>query len=187
MPRKNAEANTQDAALSESADSERVAYELGMLLAPTIAEEDVAGVVTAIKDVLERHGASGLSDSVPVKKPLAYGMRHETPGTRVRVNQGYFDWVKFECAASRIEALAQELKTDERIVRFLFVHAPKEVVALPPKRLRSSVLLRRPLTETLAPATAGGVPGEPTAAATPPAPAMTDEELDRTIAELIIE
>ena len=181
MPRikKSDQAKTADV---EDRDPDELAiYELGYLLMPTIAEEDVAGVVTSIKDVLAGQGGSGFLDGFPTKRSLAYEMRRETAGGRTRVNQGYFGWVKFQCARARVEALAQELKKDERIVRFLFVHAPKEVVALPPKRLRSS-LLRRPLGDKLlksAEETAG--------ISAPVVPAMTDEELDRTIEELIIE
>lgn len=181
MPRTKEKGKEKSIAVADVDPDELVSYELGYLLVPTIAEEDVAGVVTSIKDVLEGQGGSGFVDGFPVKKPLAYEMRRETAGGRVRVNQGYFGWVKFACESSRVEAIAEVLKKDERIVRFLCVHAPKEVVAMPPKRLRSS-LLRRPLGEKLLKPVEG-------AAATPavPLPAMTDEELDRTIEELIIE
>ncbi len=181
MPRKKEEGKGKPTDSAESDVDELVSYELGYLLMPTIAEEDVAGVVTSIKDVLEGQGGSGFVDGFPAKKPLSYEMRRETAGGRVRVNQGYFGWVKFACESSRVEAIAQVLKKDERIVRFLFVHAPKEVAVLPPKRLRSS-LLRRSFGEKLL------QPAEGAAAA--PAvslPAMTDEELDRTIEELIVD
>ena len=181
MPRTKKSDQAKTADIEDRDPDELAIYELGYLLMPTIAEEDVAGVVTSIKDDLEGQGGRGFVDGFPTKKPLAYEMRRETAGGRVRVNQGYFGWVKFQCARECVEALAVELKKDERIVRFLFIHAPKEVVALPPKRLRSS-LLRRPLGEKLL------KPAEETVGVSvPPVPAMTDEELDRTIEELIIE
>ena len=171
--------------MAEGENDELVSYELGYILLPTIAEEEVAGTVTSIKDALERAGAMGFVDGFPTKRPLAYEMQHGEAGKRVRVSQGYFGWVRFQCASAQTDAIVRELKKDERIVRFLFIEAPKEVVALPPKPLRSSLLLRRPTIDRTVPETAESILG--TVPATPPKPTMTDEELDRTIEELIVE
>jgi ribosomal protein S6 len=49
-------------------------YELGYLLAPSIAEEQVAGEVQNIKSVLDKFEAITITEDFPKLRPLAYMM-----------------------------------------------------------------------------------------------------------------
>jgi ribosomal protein S6 len=172
----------EDSTAVETDVVDRAKYELSYILAPTIAEEDVAAAMTGIKDALEGRGAVGLSDSFPARRPLAYEMRLEAGGNRALVREGYGGTLALECLPARVADIMQDLRADQRLIRFLFTRAQKAVPVFAPRRLRSSLLRRPPGEKILQPSPQAA--GEQ---AQTPVPAMTDEELDRTIEELIVE
>ena len=60
MAKKKIEDNT-----NEEVESRLDVYEVGYLLVPTIAEENVGGEVTTLKDNLSSNGASFISEEFP--------------------------------------------------------------------------------------------------------------------------
>lgn len=63
---------------NEEVESRLDIYEVGYLLVPTIAEENVGGEVTTLKDNLSSNGASFISEEFPKFIDLAYEMSRLT-------------------------------------------------------------------------------------------------------------
>ena len=108
-------------------------YEIGYLMVPTIAEENVGGEVTAFKDMLTGYGVAFVSDEYPKMMELAYEMTTMIANKKVKFNHGYFGWVKFECTRSAIGEIKIALDKSEKFVRYLIVKTVREST-LAPKR-----------------------------------------------------
>ncbi len=163
-------------------------YEVGYLIAPTGAENEVSREVTAIKDILEREQVAVISEEFPRFRPLSYPMRKrkrlaaslpahnaqaggsaQAGGYDVYTN-GYFGWVKFEADGARVERIDQSLRQQPEVLRYLIVKTVREntlAVQRPP---------RPPRTEQ-----------KGTQKSTPVSAPVSEAELDKSIEKLIAE
>lgn len=114
-------------------ESKMSVYEIGYILVPTIAEENVGSAVTALKDMLSANGASFISDEYPKMMELAYQMERDIENKKTKFTTGYFGWVKFEIPASAIGAVKDLMDKNESVIRFLLVKTVREST-LAPKR-----------------------------------------------------
>ncbi len=108
-------------------------YEVGYLVVPTVAEENVGGEVTKLKDILTSHGATFIADEYPKMMELAYEMSRTIANKKVKFTTGYFGWVKFEMSAEGIVSAKPELDKNESIIRYLLIKTVREST-LTPKR-----------------------------------------------------
>ena len=108
-------------------------YEVGYLLVPTIAEENVGGEVTDLKDMISANGANFIADEYPKMMELAYEMSRAIANKKQKFSTGYFGWVKFETSSSDIELIKAKLDKNEKIIRFLVLKTVREST-LAPKR-----------------------------------------------------
>lgn len=109
---------------NEAVDS-RV-YEVGYLLVPTIASEDVPGVYGNLKELISSLKGEMISDEMPKHISLAYEMAKTIQNKRYRFNDAYFGWVKFFMNATEVASLKKTLDLDPNIIRFLIVKTVKE-------------------------------------------------------------
>ncbi|OGG47337.1 hypothetical protein A2671_01490 [Candidatus Kaiserbacteria bacterium RIFCSPHIGHO2_01_FULL_49_13] len=162
---------------AETEDREAKVYELGYLLVPTLEEEKIAGEAGVLKEVLQKAGGVFVAEEFPKKIPLAYAMAKEVGGKRAWHTNAYFGWMKYELSPAAAAELANDLKENESLLRFLLIQTVRESTMAP----------KRPLYVKMEPpARTEGKTGV-RKAAKPAGPAMTEEELDRTIEELVIE
>ncbi|MBY0376706.1 30S ribosomal protein S6 [Patescibacteria group bacterium] len=110
---------------AKTASDARV-YEVGYLLAPTIAEEEVPAHYTSLKDLVVSLGGEMISDEIPKMIPLAYTMLKVVSNVRSKFNNAYFGWVKFEMNPDKIGELKSKLDLNPNIVRFLITKTVKE-------------------------------------------------------------
>jgi ribosomal protein S6 len=108
-------------------------YEVGYIMLPSIAEENLGGEVTAFKDMLTLHGATFVSDEHPKMMELAYEMSRSIANKKQKFSYGYFGWVKFECTGIQAKIIKDILDKDEKLVRYLLTKTVRENT-MSPKR-----------------------------------------------------
>lgn len=101
-------------------------YEVGYLMVPTIAEENLGGEVTSFKDTLTEKGAVFISDEYPKLIELAYEMSRSINNKRQKFSYGYFGWVKFECTTMEAKVIKDLLDKNEKLVRYLMIKTVRE-------------------------------------------------------------
>jgi len=154
-------------------------YEVGYHLLPIIPEEDVAGIVTTIKDSIDKVGGQVASEDFPKMLELAYSMRKSISAKYQNFDSAYFGWVKFEGMADSVEVLKKDLDSNQNILRFIITNTVREntmssskTFALKEKekesrQISSSSRHTKTEIEEKAP--------------------ISEEELDKTIEELVVE
>jgi ribosomal protein S6 len=115
--------NTEEEA--GGATTERV-YELGYLLVPTLAEEEVPGAYGNLKELISTYGGAVVSDEMPRMIPLAYTMVKVISNIRNKFSNAYFGWIKFTMDSDKVLELKKKLDLDPTIIRFLILKTVKE-------------------------------------------------------------
>lgn len=146
-----------------------VVYEVGFQIIPTVAEDDLGVRVTAIRDIIESKGGKMISDEYPKHIELAYPMLKITSNKRSTYHDAYFGWMKFEADPIGAEEIAEKLMKDDYVIRSILVKTVRENTMVPKK-----VLMAKPREE--------GKPDEKAVEK----PVMTEEELDKTIEDLVV-
>lgn len=114
------ENNKDDKALKQSV------YEVGYLMVPSIAEENLGGEVTDFKESLSKEGAVFVSDEYPKMMELAYEMSRSIANKKQKFSYGYFGWVKFECTPAQAQAIKLGLDKNEKLIRYLMIKTVRE-------------------------------------------------------------
>ena len=144
-------------------------YEVGFHIIPTIAEDDLGARVTAIRDVIEAQEGKMIADEYPKHMDLTYPMVKVAANKRAIYPAAYFGWMKFEVEPKGAKAIDLELKKDDNILRFLLVKTVRESTMAPKKMFAQ----KRGEETRVVEEKVEEVP-------------MTEEELDKTIEELVI-
>ncbi len=145
-------------------------YEIGYLLIPTIAEEQLTGEVQNIKSLIEKHEGVFITEDFPKLRPLAYQMRKTTGGTNAKYNQAYFGWVKFEVNANATPLIIKDIEKNTHILRYMIINTVRE----------NTMYMQKAAYK---PAEAGAE-GEKVEEAKEK---MSEEEIDKTIENLVVE
>ena len=146
-------------------------YEVGFHIIPTVAEGDLGVEVTAVSDAIDAAGGRRIADEYPKLIDLAYPMVKISSNKRTMYHSAHFGWMKFEIEPGRIHAIDGALKKNELIIRFILVKTVRENTMVPRKVFQQ----QKRIEET---------PRVVTKAAEKPV--MTEEELDKTIEDLVI-
>ncbi|MEK7175971.1 MAG: 30S ribosomal protein S6 [Patescibacteria group bacterium] len=101
-------------------------YEVGYLILPSIAENELAGVVDKIKEIIAREGGVEVDGEAPFKQHLAYTMSKTVGASRYVVSDAYFGWLKFELDSSKTTVIKSRLEKLNELLRFLLIKAPRE-------------------------------------------------------------
>ncbi|MCC2631058.1 MAG: Ribosomal protein [Candidatus Paceibacter sp.] len=144
-------------------------YEVGYLLLPTIPEEHLATEVQNIKSVIEKHEGAFITEDFPKLRPLAYEMRKSSAGQSHKFDKAYFGWIKFEVNGSSVPALTKELEKNQNILRFMVINTIRE------NTMYTQKTIFRPTEGAVVEET-----GEPKEK-------MSEEEIDKTIENLVVE
>ena len=145
-------------------------YEVGYHIIPTVAESDLGIRVTAIRDAVEAAGGRMISDEYPKLIDLVYPMIKVTANKRTTNHSAYFGWMKFDAEPEGAKLLDATLKKDDFILRFILVKTVRENTMAPKKVLREKRTEEAPRAKE----------------AVIEKPAMSEEELDKTIEDLVI-
>lgn len=144
-------------------------YEVGFHIISTVTEEDLGARVTAIRDVIESQEGKIIADEYPKHMDLMYPMVKIASNKRATYHSSYFGWMKFEVEPKGAKAIDLELKKDDNILRFLLIKTVRESTMAPKKMFAQK----------------RGEDVRPTEEKIEETP-MTEEELDKTIEELVI-
>ncbi|MEJ0001596.1 MAG: 30S ribosomal protein S6 [bacterium] len=101
-------------------------YEIGYLLVPTTAEEQVPALYGNMKEAVTSMEGTLISDEMPKMIPLAYTMLKVYKNVRSKYDTAYFGWVKFTMDSQKLLELKKTLDLDPNIIRFLIVKTVKE-------------------------------------------------------------
>src|SRR3989344_561437 len=119
---------TVDAA--EEAAVSRI-YEVGYMVAPTVKEEELEKVVSAIRGEIEKQGGNFIAEGAPSSLTLAYDIaaRRSAEADNARKtfhDKAYFGWIKFEAATTAAQALESALKQKPEILRSIVFQTVRE-------------------------------------------------------------
>jgi ribosomal protein S6 len=155
---------------TETNNEKRVkVYEVGYLLLPTIPEEHLATEVQAIKTAIEKEEGVFITEDFPKLRPLAYTMRKASAGQNQKFDKAYFGWIKFEVNPVAVPVITRELEKNGNILRSMVIATVRENTMFAQKAVF------RPGTDTPADATEE------------PKEKMSEEEIDKTIENLVVE
>jgi ribosomal protein S6 len=101
-------------------------YEVGYIMLPTIAEENLGEEVILFKDMFLEKGAVFISDEYPKLIELAYEMSRSIANKKQKFSYGYFGWIKFECTTDQAKTIKSILDGNEKLVRYLMIKTVKE-------------------------------------------------------------
>jgi len=155
---------------NETITSERSIYELGYHIVPTVGESGLPEEVANVKATIERNGGIFIMEEYPVLTQLAYTMVKVKTGKREKHSTAYFGWVKFELETRHTTRLKEDLDQNEHLLRYLLIKTVREDTRAP-KRVKT-------------PQETGSRAPVKTAEKSAP---ISEEELDRSIAELVVE
>jgi ribosomal protein S6 len=159
--------------INVAVSDKKTVYEIGYILVSTIPEEKVSADVTAIKDVLDAGRASTISEEAPRLRPLAYKIKKKIGGANQTFDTGYFGWIKFEAVPEAVIEIKKRLNQTESLLRFLLIVTVRENTVygnrLPKEPIRPS---RREIDAR---------------AAEKAKPKMSEEEIEKTIEQLVVE
>ena len=119
----NVVVNTEQEAGGEA--TERV-YELGYLLVPTIAEDELPAAYGNLKELIGSFGGVAIADEMPKMIPLAYMMVKVIQNIRNKFTNAYFGWIKFTMDSEKVLELKKKLDLDPTMIRFLILKTVKE-------------------------------------------------------------
>lgn len=111
---------------TEEEDSSSRVYELGYLLVPTIAEEDIPVNYGNLKELVSSFKGEVVFDEIPKMMNLAYSMEKVVSNVRSKFNTAYFGWIKFMMEPEKVLELKKHLDLDPLMIRFLILKTVKE-------------------------------------------------------------
>jgi ribosomal protein S6 len=138
------EQNSGNDTMSKEENSNSRVYELGYLLVPTIAEEDIPVNYGNLKDLVSSFGGDVISDEMPKMTILAYSMQKVVSNVRNKFNKGYFGWVKFVMNSDKVLELKKKLDLDSNLIRFLILKTVRENTIASKRFIRGEY--KRPVT-----------------------------------------
>lgn len=144
-------------------------YEVGFHIVSSVAENDLGVQVTAIRDAIEAAGGMFIADEYPKYMELAYPMVKVASNKRATYKDSYFGWIKFEVAPKGILAVEKKLMANDNLLRFIIVKTVRENTMVPKKILQAKQRDENAPEEKVV-----------------VKPVMTEEELDKTIEDLVV-
>jgi ribosomal protein S6 len=112
--------------MNNDTNTEGVVYEIGFHLIPLVSEDEVASHVSTIKSILDKAGARVISEEYPTLIELAYTISKKVRGSKESFDSAYFGWIKFESSSEAIEAIDEEVRGLEEVLRFIIVKTLRE-------------------------------------------------------------
>lgn len=157
-------------------ESQKV-YEVGYLLSSGIPEEKLADEVNTIKSLIEKNGGTFISDEFPKIRQLAYVIPKTIGTTKQKFTHAYFGWVKFEAESVGLPVIKEGLEKNDNIVRFLLIKTVRENTM---SSIKPPLIVRK-----------DGKGSEDKQSSVKekeePKTHVSEEELDKSIDELVIE
>lgn len=177
--------NSSDLSAEALAEAETQVYELGFHIISSVEEGKLPAEVDSIKASIEKQGGAFIAEEFPKKTALAYTITKDIEGKKQKFDTAYFGWVKFEMKTENIMNVKDDMDKNKNILRFLIIKTVKESTLAPKSAITTKEDLHAPT----------GAPKQIKRKAVlktdekekQEGPKMTEEELDKTIEELIVD
>ena len=130
------------------ASDERQSYELAFHVLPTVAEGEVAAVVSKLKAEIEAAGGEMFDEEGAERIELAYEVVKHFEGRNRKFKSAYFGWVRFKAGAAAIPTLLEEVEGMGEILRHLLVKLTREE-ELNPFRYHEAMAALQPSVTTV--------------------------------------
>jgi ribosomal protein S6 len=101
-------------------------YELGYILVPNTPETEVQGLVDALSATITKAEGTIHSHGTPEFIDLAYTMEKNIASKKMKWNQGYFGWIKFEAAPDALEVIKKALDGNTDLIRYILIKTSVE-------------------------------------------------------------
>src|SRR3989338_2072328 len=92
---------------------ELTVYEIGYLILPSIPEDKLSLVTSAIRKVITTEGGTEIDAEEPFKEPLAYTMSKTIGASRYVLSDAYLGWIKFEANRAKATAIKAGIEKKE--------------------------------------------------------------------------
>jgi ribosomal protein S6 len=122
-------------------------YELAYLFVPTIPEEQIAGKITGLKDLVNDRGGVFISEDFARYMELAYRMERVITNKKEKFTSAYFGWIKFELEPEKIAELNAILMRNEEIIRYLLIKTVRENTLVSKRPVNRDIGKKRSGTE----------------------------------------
>lgn len=109
-----------------SNESDKLIYEVGYHLLPTVEEEHVPAEAEKVRSAIEAQGGAVISEEMPKIMSLSYEIWKSINAKRQAFNRAYFGWIKFEAEPSVIAGLKNKIDNLPDILRFIIVKTVRE-------------------------------------------------------------
>jgi ribosomal protein S6 len=139
-------------------DSDVALYDLGYHLIDSIPEDEVVSHAKRVQGFIEKEGGKVVNEKAPVRISLAYTISRMTKGKREDYSGAYFGTLIFECERSSLSKIEKAIVADPHVLRHLLI----ETDAV---RVEEALAAEKALEKE-------------------EAPAVSDEELDKSIEAL---
>lgn len=107
---------------------EKVLYEIGYKIVPTITEEELTMLVSELVGHVEGLGGVISYSELPKLRDLEYAVSKSINRKWAEFSQAYFGWMRFELVPAQISALEKIFATHPSIIRFLLVREPASML-----------------------------------------------------------
>jgi len=141
------------------------------------AEEKIVETFTEIKSLIEKNKGIVIAEEAPKSVRLAYTIVKTEGGKRQKFDTTFFSWIKFEMSPEDAVSLKEALCVHDALLRCLLFKTAREST-LAPKKVFFEKTETRPAPKPLA---------KPKAKKEIPRETISEEELDKTIEELVSE
>lgn len=148
-------------------------YELGYHVLPLIEEGAVLEKATFLRDQTEKHKGIIIGDQAPHMIALAYPIQKVVNKKRRYFETAYFGWIKFRMTSDGALALEKSLKHNEDILRFILIKTAEEEI-VPLKKMH---FMKDMAVDHQAPTLGEEKKGK----------VLSEEELEKTVEELVVE
>lgn len=111
--------------------ADKTIYEVGFNVIPTLDATALKARVDAIRALVTADGGAIIAEGEAKKIDLAYEMVHIAENKRAKYTSAFFGWVKFEASPAHAKVVAQAMKDDTEVIRFLLVKTVREDTMAP--------------------------------------------------------
>ncbi len=101
-------------------------YEVGYHIIPTVPEENLEQIVSAIRSQIEKVGGNFIAEGAPTLTRLAYQMDAREGDKRIVHDRGYFGWIKFEAPIETAKMLEASLAAHPQVLRAIVFQTVRE-------------------------------------------------------------
>lgn len=107
-------------------EKETRVYEVGLLMAPSVLEEDAPQELEKIKSLLAEAGAEVIATGGPEFIDLSYPMEQVVGGAKTIYRQAHFAWCKFAVEPSELQKIEKILESHRAIIRHLLIKTSRD-------------------------------------------------------------